>query len=140
MNKTCKINNRILIPVLLFGFASLMFSCKKHYIEKHYTGTFIFTDNYQWWQLYQPTQYGTTVYTGKITFVTKDENGCSIKIQYASGSSITTYIDKKGTLSMQTPIHGGFSGTFSDNDHLSFSYSGGGLGGGSIENVTGVRQ
>jgi hypothetical protein len=109
--------------------------CKKHYIKKHYTGTFEFTSHLQQWQ---PSPYDTTtVFQGEITFVEKDWNGYVIKIPAYPALFIEAYVNKNGELAHAPYIDISLSGSFTDNDHVSFVYT---EGSDHSFEVTGVRK
>jgi hypothetical protein len=110
--------------------------CKKHYVQKHYTGTFVFSDHY--------TSTGTDtvfVYTRTITFEGKDRTGCIIRI-YTWDQFFDVYVDRKGsfTYSAKDQTHESLAGSFSDNNDLHFSWNFLALSGSTHHEVTGVRQ
>jgi hypothetical protein len=129
--------NRAIVPVLFFCGALSFSGCKKHYIKKHYTGTFEFTDQKHTW----PPDHDTTlVYTGTISYITKDENGSNLKIQFSASSSVNVYANRDGSFLDQTYGLVSLTGGFTDDDHLEFTCTNGTSASGVADHVTGVRK
>lgn len=106
----------LLITVLLLGSTA----CKKHRIERKYTGDFNFTVQSHYWSLSTGTSDTTYTYAGKIIMTDEVPNGLSedneyLKIFYlASGGYEITPVDKHGQFSVTA------SGGFTSDDELDF--------------------
>lgn len=116
-------------------------SCKKHSIEKKYTGNFDFTIQEHSWRLNHGTYDTTYTYSGNITVWKVVRNGLSeadvyLKIVYSYPNGYKTMaVDKKGRFS-SPGIDGGFNGE----DQLDFVYATTGLSASFRQTVHGVRR
>ncbi len=120
--------------IILFILISSI-SCKKGWLDytKKYTGNFVFTTEYTFFNMSDSTHFETTeVYNGTIT---KIERGM-LKIKFGSRSTdfFNVEVDKQGDFSE------GVGGGFSDKNNLTIYYRTGGMGGGGRYDITGVRR
>lgn len=131
---------------MIFSFLLLLFAgCKKERIERRYTGNFVFTDHYTYWDAnggHADTtlvSHGTiTIYSGQATSEQNTPNPVFLDIRYSGHTIVET--DKHGHFITDHRLHGEISGGFSDRDHLQFLDSDGGLGSQYSHDVTGTRE
>ncbi len=108
---------RNLFFILLFS--TLLIACKKHRIERKYTGDYLFTVHSVSWQMNRGTTDTTYTYPGRIELSDETYNGLSekdiyVKIYFAyNGIYGNTAIDKDGNFSFP-----GCSGGFTSKDEL----------------------
>jgi hypothetical protein len=127
--------------ILLLLLLSVVISCKKHKIERKYTGDFLFTVNSNTWQMSSGTHHSDFDYAGKIVISSETPNGMSeddvyIRIYYKSTSYEVAKIDKNGEFNFPT----GGGGKFSGEDELDFVYSRRQLSSSVDDTVHGVKR
>jgi hypothetical protein len=136
----------ILLLLLFSGFIS----CKKHKIEKRYTGDFLFSVHSHTWNMSSGTHDTTYNYEGKIEMMSKFEGMTKgkiyIKIYYKSSSHYDiAEINQSGRMYF-IPMGGGGTnstigeGSFTGEDELDIHYTRQALSSSVDEVVHGVRR
>lgn len=117
--------------IFLFILTSSL-SCKKEWFDytNKYTGNYQFTNRYTFFDIAAGIHTsGTEVYNGTIKRIKRGQ----IKIKYGSGTDcfLDEEVDKNGKFS---------DGSFSDKDNLSIYFQTGGHGGGTRNDIVGIRR
>ncbi|HTL83060.1 MAG TPA: hypothetical protein VL651_15210 [Bacteroidia bacterium] len=125
----------IFYPLLLLVFST----CTKEKIRKEYSGDFLFTVHGTYSETNHPVVDTTFTYSGTIEGLKKKQDkNVYLNIWYKNSSTyVTVSIDDNRKLSCVNPV---ITGSFSDDDHLSFTTDDLTQDHCYYEEVTGVRK
>lgn len=125
----------------LFSILLILGGCKKHYAEKHFTGTFEFTSISHSSSLNSgsDTSY---VFEAEVTYIRAEKKNYVLWFPYEPGRSVAVTVDKTGKVIAPTGMNGNVDGGYvcGDEDKIAFMYSSSGVSGGFSYKVSAERK